>query len=288
MKDNKNTNFFRNPLFSKGNIGRMTSGSTTNQPSDVLQEYTLFQFFMLKFKTTTLIALKKLKQNVLFHAKIALRSTLFWKSLTFLVVFGWFYNFTKDVQVRFHSPITITKGNLPQGAPMQEMNLLGMFTGNDAAPSSLSDLQQKKTEAYIRQYAKVAIAEHRKYGIPASIKMAQAIVESRAGESPLAQKNANHFGMKCFSKKCKGGHCTNLTDDSHKDFFRKYNSAWESWRAHSVLLKSKRYQPLQKLGDDYKAWAKGLKQLGYATDPNYDKKIIAIIEAFQLYRLDQQ
>ncbi len=288
MKDNKNTNFFWNPLFSKGNTAKMTTGGAANQPSDVLQEYTLLQFFMLKFKATTLIVLKKIKQNVLFYGKIALRSTLFWKLVTFLFVFGWFYNYTKDVKIRFHSPITVTKGILPQGAPIQEMSLMGLFSGSDAAPSSLSDLQKKKTEAYVRQFANVAIAEHRKYGIPASIKMAQAIVESRAGESTLAQKNENHFGMKCFSKKCKSGHCTNLTDDSHKDFFRKYNSAWESWRAHSVLLKSKRYQPLQKLGDDYKAWAKGLKQLGYATDSNYDQKLIAIIEAFQLYRLDQQ
>jgi len=124
------------------------------------------------------------------------------------------------------------------------------------------------------------------YGVPASIKMGQALIESRAGTSKLAVNNNNFFGMKCFSKKCGKGHCSNATDDSHKDFFRKYKSVGESFRAHSQLLSGNRYKDLKKHNTDYKAWAKGLKSNGYATDKTYDKKLINVIEKYKLYKLD--
>lgn len=150
---------------------------------------------------------------------------------------------------------------------------------------------QKKTkkdpfaEAYIKRFAKVAIAEQKKFGIPASIKLAQGLLESNAGKSRLCTMYNNHFGIKCYSKTCKKGHCSNYSDDSHKDFFRTYETAWESWRHHSQFLQGDRYKHLQALGtDDYKGWAKGLKKAGYATDKNYDKKLIDIIE---LYGLNQ-
>lgn len=147
--------------------------------------------------------------------------------------------------------------------------------------------KDKKVKAYIRRYRDVAQAEMEKFGIPASIKMAQGILESESGSSRLATKNNNHFGIKCFSKSCAKGHCSNFSDDHHKDFFRAYKSAWESWRAHSQLLTQDRYKSLLKLGNDYKAWAKGLKKLGYATDPNYEQKLVEKIETYQLYLLDK-
>lgn len=147
--------------------------------------------------------------------------------------------------------------------------------------------KEKKQLAYIKRFAKVAQSEMQRYGIPASIKLAQGLIESNAGESPLSRKNNNHFGMKCFSKHCKKGHCSNFTDDSHKDFFRRYNSAWESYRAHSLMLQGKRYKHLQKLGVDYKAWAFGLKKAGYATDKKYAQKLIHLIENLGLQQYDQ-
>ena len=126
-----------------------------------------------------------------------------------------------------------------------------------------------------------------KFGIPASIGLAQGLVESRAGTSKLARGNNNHFGMKCFSKKCPTGHCTNATDDHHKDFFRKYHSAWESWRAHSELLAGGHYSRLKKYGRDYRQWAYGLKALGYATDRTYAEKLISMIEKYDLHRFDR-
>ncbi len=158
--------------------------------------------------------------------------------------------------------------------------------GNPFAPASPDMLKNKPSIDYINRYAEVAVTEMKKYGVPASIKMAQALVESRAGGSTLAVKNNNHFGMKCFSKNCKKGHCANFSDDHHKDFFRKYDSAWESWRAHSIMLATGRYEHLQKYGKDYKKWAHGLKKAGYATDKRYAEKLIAMIEKYELQKLD--
>ena len=147
----------------------------------------------------------------------------------------------------------------------------------------------KKELLYIDRFSNVAQTEMEKYGIPASIKLAQALLETNVGTSRLATKNYNHFGMKCFSKKCRKGHCSNFSDDSHKDFFRIYDNAWESYRAHSLLLTSNsRYKNLFKLDKtDYKAWAKGLKKAGYATDKNYAEKLIRSIEELQLYKFDK-
>ncbi len=149
-------------------------------------------------------------------------------------------------------------------------------------------LKRKKQEAYVARFHKVAQSEMRKYGIPASITLAQGLIESNAGDSRLSKRNNNHFGMKCFSKKCSKGHCSNFTDDSHKDFFRKYETVWESFRAHSILLTGKRYRRLFKLQQtDYKGWATGLKKAGYATDPKYAQKLIHIIQELELNKYDE-
>ncbi len=175
-------------------------------------------------------------------------------------------------------------------SPNQMEVIKSMLVGNDEnlnAPVSHSKLGNKDLNGFIKRFAPVAIVEMHKYDIPASIKMAQGIIESRAGHSKLAVENNNHFGMKCFSKKCSKDHCTNATDDHHKDFFRKYKTIWESWRDHSLLLQGDRYKSLKKYKRDYKKWAKGLKKAGYATDKNYDKKLIEVIEKYQLYKLDE-
>jgi flagellum-specific peptidoglycan hydrolase FlgJ len=164
------------------------------------------------------------------------------------------------------------------------------FSDRSASPFSAlpSDTESdKKAKAYIRRFSKVAVTEMHKYGIPASIKMAQGLLESAKGESPLSTDNNNHFGIKCFSKQCGKGHCSNYGDDHHKDFFRNYKSAWESWRAHSEMIVSGRYKDLLDNGKDYKAWAKGLKKLGYATDKQYPEKLIQTIEKYKLHLLDK-
>lgn len=143
---------------------------------------------------------------------------------------------------------------------------------------------QKKQLTYVKRFAKVAKEEMNKYGIPASIKLAQGLLETNAGDSQLATTNNNHFGIKCFSRKCQKGHCSNFSDDTHKDFFRKFETAWASYRAHSELLQNKRYIHLK--GADYKTWAYGLSKAGYATDPTYGDKLVALIEGLELYTYD--
>lgn len=149
-------------------------------------------------------------------------------------------------------------------------------------------LDQDITLDYIDKFKDVAINEMRKYSIPASIKLAQGILESNSGQSRLAKENNNHFGMKCFSKNCNKDHCSNFNDDHHKDFFRKYANNWESWRSHSRMIVSGRYKGLRRYGNDYKAWARGLKELGYATDRRYAEKLICTIENYKLYQFDTE
>lgn len=162
----------------------------------------------------------------------------------------------------------------------------GSTSDNPFAPASPEDLKEQLVQSYIKRFSKIAVVEKDKFGVPASINIAQGLIESRCGGSILAKKVNNHFGIKCFSHHCKRGHCMNFEDDNHKDFFRMYKSAWESWREHSQMLSSGRYKTLQKYGVDYKRWAHGLKELGYATDPDYDDKLIGIIEKYELYKLD--
>lgn len=159
--------------------------------------------------------------------------------------------------------------------------------GNEAAPVSSRQLTEEMTLDYIERFHKIATTEMDKYGVPASIALAQGLIESRAGDSKLARNNNNHFGIKCFSRRCPKGHCTNFTDDTHKDFFRKYQNPWESWRAHSQMLASGRYGKLKKYGHDYRQWAYGLKKLGYATDRTYAEKLIDMIERYNLQQYDK-
>lgn len=147
----------------------------------------------------------------------------------------------------------------------------------------------KKCRAYVERYAPLAVVEMQQFGIPASVTLAQGLLESNAGESKLARKTNNHFGIKCFSKNCKSGHCANFTDDSHKDFFIKYTNAKGSYRGHSQFLKkSSRYKNLFELeAADYRGWARGLEKAGYATDKQYGDKLIAIIQTLGLDKYDE-
>ena len=154
------------------------------------------------------------------------------------------------------------------------------------ALGELSDSKEARSAFYINRFAPVAVAEMRKYGIPASIILAQGLVESNAGASTLAAQANNHFGIKCFSRHCKSGHCVNHKDDTAKDYFVKYNNAWSSFRAHSEFLKkAQRYQHLFK-SRNYKTWANGLERAGYATDKKYAEKLIAVIIRYDLQKYD--
>lgn len=145
----------------------------------------------------------------------------------------------------------------------------------------------KHTLQYIKKYAPLAVLEMHKYDIPASITLAQGILESGNGRSQLASKSNNHFGIKCHVgwKGQKVYH----DDDEKGECFRKYKFVETSYKDHSEFLSGRRrYANLFKLRkSDYKGWAKGLKKAGYATDKKYPKKIIKIIETYNLYEFDK-
>ena len=139
---------------------------------------------------------------------------------------------------------------------------------------------------YIDNYSEIAKEEMVQYGIPASITLAQGILESGAGRSALSKKSNNHFGIKCH----KGwtGQRVFHDDDELQECFRKYKDPKYSFRDHSLFLTQRsRYEGLFAYKkNDYKSWAKGLRKAGYATDPKYPQKLINIIETYQLYSYD--
>jgi LysM repeat protein len=142
------------------------------------------------------------------------------------------------------------------------------------------------TLTYIQAFKTVAIEEMNTYGIPASITLAQGIIESGSGNSSLAKYANNHFGIKCTSEW--RGKAYYKDDDKNNDCFRVYKDARESYKDHSEFLKRKRYSALFELDkNDYVNWAKGLKQAGYATNPRYPDMLINTIEKYQLHQYDQ-
>ncbi|MDC8005716.1 glucosaminidase domain-containing protein [Aureisphaera galaxeae] len=140
---------------------------------------------------------------------------------------------------------------------------------------------------YIDTYSDIAKDEMAQYGIPASITLAQGILESGAGRGDLTKRANNHFGIKCHTSWT--GERVYHDDDEKGECFRKYRDAKYSFRDHSLFLTQRsRYQGLFKLRkDDYKGWAKGLKRAGYATDPKYPDKLISIIERYNLTQYDE-
>lgn len=152
--------------------------------------------------------------------------------------------------------------------------------------STAAEKNQDLYADYIDTYSDIAIREMVDYGIPASITLAQGILESGVGKSRLAVEANNHFGIKCHNDWT--GETITHDDDRRRECFRKYDNAEESFIDHSQFLKSKaRYSFLFELDRrDYKGWAKGLKQAGYATDKNYSDRLVTLIEDLELYRFD--
>jgi flagellum-specific peptidoglycan hydrolase FlgJ len=171
-------------------------------------------------------------------------------------------------------------------------NLSVVFSSSEALQKKgfspeVIEMKMSICNGYITQYLNIAIEEAEIFNIPVSITLAQGLLESNAGESKLAKKENNHFGIKCKNK-CIGCRCANYSDDDRFDMFRIYDSPWHSFREHSKLILSNRYKHLTKLKrTDYKSWAKGLKKAGYATDVNYAEKLIKIIEFFKLNQHDK-
>ncbi len=157
--------------------------------------------------------------------------------------------------------------------------ILGMLIPNIHA-------QVSTAENYIRKYLDIAVKEKKEYGIPVSITLAQGMLESAYGNSRLARDANNHFGIKCHKEWA--GEKIFHDDDAKDECFRKYNNVEESFKDHSIFLSGRdRYNSLFELDiTDYKGWAIGLKDAGYATNPRYGDILIKIIERYNLHQYD--
>lgn len=151
----------------------------------------------------------------------------------------------------------------------------------------MAQMPNPKVQQYIAAYKDLAMAEMQRTGIPASIKLAQGILESQAGESPLSKRSNNHFGIKCKTEWT--GARTYHDDDARGECFRVYNSVEESYKDHSEFLKTRPHYSFLFLLDpaDYKAWANGLKKAGYATSKTYPQQLIKTIEENNLQQYSE-
>jgi LysM repeat protein len=152
----------------------------------------------------------------------------------------------------------------------------------------ISLVAQNKSQLYVKyidDYSKLAVIQQKEHGIPASITLAQGLLESGAGQSVFAKSSNNHFGIKCHDW---SGDKVYYDDDAKGECFRKYDNVLQSYEDHSAFLKQKpRYSFLFELSPtDYESWAHGLKKAGYATDPSYAYKLISIIENYELHKYD--
>lgn len=163
--------------------------------------------------------------------------------------------------------------------------LIFLIFGNQELYSQLPENKITKEE-YINQYKDIALEEMNMYSIPASITLAQGILESGHGNSSLAKKANNHFGIKCHKEWT--GKTFHMDDDTENECFRKYQNPYDSFKDHSIFLSTRsRYAFLFDLEiTDYKGWAEGLKKAGYATNPKYPQLLIKIIEDFELNQYD--
>lgn len=155
-------------------------------------------------------------------------------------------------------------------------------------PNGLLAQQRQSREEYIEKYKAIAVSHMERYGIPASITMAQGILESDAGNSKLSLSSNNHFGIKC--KKHWTGAKVYHDDDAKGECFRAYPSVEASYQDHAEFLDSSpRYDSLFSYpSTDYRSWARGLKAAGYATAPDYAERLVTIIEKYKLYILDRE
>ncbi len=174
--------------------------------------------------------------------------------------------------------------NLNSPPPQNEIpDYTSMSVANSLSPIVSATFDDEANKAYIEEYKAIALQEMKVFGIPASIKLGQALLESEAGQSMNAISLNNHFNLRCGELQT--GYCTEMPSG----MFNEFGSVYDGWRAHSKYLVTNDYANLRKAaGNDYKIWAAGLKTLGYSAERDYAEKLIGIIEYYNLQELDVQ
>jgi hypothetical protein len=184
-----------------------------------------------------------------------------------LVVF--FILAKKDIQfsVNMQAPLSgVINDERGEDERMSFVQPVTMKGASSSSIPSVQELDEERVASYVKRFSRVAISEMEKFGIPASIKMAQGILESWSGTHPQAKQSNNHFGSPL------AGH--------------NFNSAWENWRAHSELIRQ-HVQDFSSLGNDYHKWASVLSEMGYSKDPAYAEELVKVIQKFRLNQLDE-
>lgn len=212
-----------------------------------------------------------------------------WFKVSLVILFLYVF-FQKDIQ--FQINMGVPASSLSEEEKNKETSQLSMngfaqtanFFEKKATKKVFSiNLPDQDVKAYIDRFTKVALVEMRKYGIPASIKMGQGLLASQAGKNNLAQQYNNHFGTICKNQ----DNCKNVKITNQNIGVKSYQSAWESWRAHSQLLSTAPYVHLRKHDKSYQKWAKGLESIGYGNHKNSSEQLIQTIEKYQLFKLDE-
>jgi hypothetical protein len=178
------------------------------------------------------------------------------------------------------SKITITKNNATEDIP------LSIFGGSGTIrrkTEEMPTIDEATKIAYLKRFAQVAVAEHKKFGIPASLILANALRQSYAGQRDFATKSNNHFGLICTEG------WIGTADKYGDNCVRHYDNAWSSFRDHSLILVSGNFANLKQFGDkDYRSWAKGLQKLGYPSSSEHlADDLIKIVETYRLDQLDK-
>lgn len=155
------------------------------------------------------------------------------------------------------------------------------FSKKNIKNTLIPNFANEDVQTYITRFKRVSLMEMQKFGIPASVKMGQAILASHAGKNVLAQQFNNHFSTFCSQN----ADCEIVHIDNQQLSIKKYESAWEGWRDHSMLM-AKRYASFKKYGKNYREWAIALEEAGYSSEPNYGQQLVQCIENYKLYHLD--
>lgn len=276
-------------LFPKVEVKETKSQSQTNNTYSIngykkMYAEISWKQLLLKVLVTLRVPFIAAKHQFLTYVKNYWKTRPFpWFRVALTLLFVYVF-FQKDM--RFN----INMGAPPAILSEEENKVSSKLTmGNFAQTASYSkkktntvQLDAVNVEAYIRRFRKVALVEMNKFGIPASIKMGQAILASHAGKNSLALQYNNHFATTCNG----GDNCQDIRIGDQTAMVNTYQSAWESWRSHSQLLSSPAYAHLKTHNKNYKEWAKGLESAGYGNGNSYSQQLIQVIETYQLNQLD--
>lgn len=190
----------------------------------------------------------------------------------------------KKVEQKKVSPdVKFTHAAPTEGSDNTPLSIFGSLLGSDKNDEEFSDIDDATKIAFMKRFYQVAVAEQKKYGLPASIILANALRQSYAGKRELTLKSNNHFALPCTFD------WTGTNEKIGDECYRKYDNAWLSFRDHSIFVTSGKFAELRSLGGtNYKAWAKGMQKLGFpAANDNLANDLIEIIEKYQLSQLDK-